>query len=234
MKIQDMNKTDRPREKALQFGLDSLSDQELICLLLGSGISGRTVQSIAEDLLQKTDSLASLHTLKPSDLMVINGIGQARALQLLAALQLSKRALKRQVYTQKIWGARDAAAWLQSEYGALAQEHFIAVFLDSQHRILFHKVLAIGTLSQAPVHPRDLFREAFACNAACILLAHNHPSQDLIPSMDDLETTQKLIEAAELCGIPVLDHLIISRTAYFSFQEHHLLDDEFESDAQTA
>lgn len=208
----------------MRLGLTALDDEELICLLLGSGTSARPVDQIARTLVEKSDHLASLLDWHPEDLMAFGGIGKAKALLIVAALELGRRALQARALRPHLICQHDIEAWFQSVFGVCLQEHFVAVFMNVKGEIIRHKVLFIGTLNQSLVHPRDVFREAFLANAASILFVHNHPSNDPTPSVADLETTRQLVEVARLCGMEVIDHLIVGQSCSFSFRQHHLLD----------
>lgn len=223
MKIKECELSARPREKAARFGLGSLSDQELLCLLLGSGTKTKPVERLAQELLDTSRNLSGLMDLQPQQLMEISGIGLAKAMMVGASLELARRSLQASAMSSPVGSLEQIIRWFQAEYGTKAQEHFAAVYIDSKGNILKHKLLFIGTLNQSIVHPRDVFREAYGCNASGVLFVHNHPSNDPCPSIADLEATQMLCQAAEVCGIDVVDHLIVGRSTVFSFRAHDLL-----------
>lgn len=224
MKIKELEKEQRPREKALRFGFDVLTNQELIALLLSSGTKKRNVFEVADDVLKETHDLTNLFDLRPSDLMTINGIREVKALQLLASVELSKRALRAQAYQTKIESPTDLIKWFEVEYGHKTQENFVAVFLDSKGCIITHKVMFIGTLNQSCIHPRNIFKEAFMQNANSVMVVHNHPSGDPHPSNADIQCTKQLKEVAKMMGIQLLDHLIVGKNSWFSFRQAQYLD----------
>lgn len=226
MKIKDYRLDDRPREKALRFGLSSLSDQELICLLIGSGTPKKDSLQIAQDLLEASDNLHSLPELTYPQLTAIEGIGPVRALLIQGALELAARCHCQKACAQMVTIANtdDVVEWFQAEYGNQKQEHFAALYLDTKGQVVRHCLLSLGTLNCSLVHPRDAFREAFLCNAASVLFVHNHPSNDPDPSDEDLEVTARLLQAAKICQIQMLDHIIVGRDSAFSFRAHQLLD----------
>lgn len=233
--MKDIKPEFRPREKALQLGIEVLNDEELLCLILGSGTPVSSVCSMAREILTATDQLSRLAEMDMSELTQIEGIGKARALGLMASVELAKRALKAKAILGQETSQDTLILWLQAEYGNAPQEYFIGIYLNPRGRVVSHKVLFKGTLDCSLIHPRDLFREAFRCNASSVLFVHNHPSQDITPSIADLHTTRNLMEAAEISGIRIQDHLIISGTEVFSFRQHHLLEkqkkmDPFDSD----
>lgn len=224
MKIKDKEKTQRPREKAIMYGMQTLTNQELLCLLIGSGTKNQDAWKIAEKLLERSDDLSLLAELDVFDLMAIEGIGKARALLIQAALELAMRSLRAKAVSQPaIRCKEDVIVWFQAQYGTQGQEHFAALFLNSKGQVIRHKVLYIGTTNCALIHPRDVFREACLANAVSIVFVHNHPSNDPTPSNEDIKSTHNLIEAARIFQIQVTDHIIVSKDASFSFAEHGLL-----------
>lgn len=231
MRIRELPREDRPREKAIAAGLDSLSDAELLCLLLGSGSPSRPVEQIACDILEKTDRLARLFAISPQQLMEVDGIGPAKALLLAACVQLGKRALERQALRPAVHNPSDLVRWLQAEYGYQPQEHFAVVCLDAKGGILCCQTVFIGTLCQSVVHPREVLRTAVLANAARLIAVHNHPSGNCSPSRADLQATKVLAAACHAAGIPLEDHIIVAAGEWYSFAEHGLLSEN--SQAQT-
>ena len=197
-----MSLDQRPREKALRQGLNSLSDLELIALILQSGSKDRSVFDIAQDVLIETEGLSQLFNMHVNSLMKIKGIREVKALQLLAGVELCKRVLKTNAYRMQIKKfLRMLFSGLKVEYGYLTQENFVCVYLDTKARIISHRVLAIGTLNEACVHPRDVFKEAYLQNAAGVICVHNHPSGDPSPSLEDINMTKQLVSIAKMNGI---------------------------------
>ena len=191
----------RPREKALRYGLESLSDLELVALILQSGNKNRSVFEIASDVLKESEGLSKLMTMHVNTLMQIQGIREVKALQLLASVELSKRVIKSKVY-----------------------HAFIALYLDTKSKLISHRVLFKGTLNESVVHPREVFKEAFLQNANSVLIAHNHPSGDCTPSKADFEVTYKMVHVAMTMGVCLVDHIIVCKNQYYSFKEHKYLD----------
>lgn len=219
MKIKELDKEQRPREKALRCGIQALSDRELLALILQSGNKNHTVYQIAEDILKVSHSLSTLFDLHASQLMEIQGIREGKALQILASVELCKRALRAQSYKKKIETAEDVVTWFEMEYGYQKQEHFIVLYLDSKGYVLSHRVLFIGTLTESCVHPRDIFKEAYLESASGFLCVHNHPSGDPSPSKADMECTKQISSIARLMGIHFTDHIIVGRNTWFSFSK---------------
>ena len=206
MKVKEMEVEQRPREKALRYGLESLSDLELVALILQSGNKNRSVFEIASDVLKESEGLSKL------------------ALQLLASVELSKRVIRSKVYHASIMRPEDVIEWFEFEYGSMPQECFIALYLDTKSKLISHRVLFKGTLNESVVHPREVFKEAFLQNANSVLLAHNHPSGDCTPSKADFEVTYKMVHVAMTMGVNLIDHIIVGQNQYYSFKEHKYLD----------
>ncbi len=225
MKIKEQNVLDRPREKAMVYGLGRLDNRELLCLLLGSGTKNCSVESLAGQVLDKTDHLRGLFSIEPEELMEIEGIGQARALMLCAAMELAKRALEARTISSPILGPDDVKLWFQATYGTQAQEHFAVLYLDVKNRLIRHRDLFVGTIDQSLIHPREIFREACLVSASSILLVHNHPSDDPVPSPADLETTRNIESAAQIHRIHLVDHIIVGQSSCFSFRRSGLLEE---------
>ena len=214
----------RPREKALRYGLESLSDLELVALILQSGNKNRSVFEIASDVLKESEGLSKLMQMHVNTLMQIQGIREVKALQLLANVELSKRVIKSKVYHASILKPEDVIEWFEFEYGVLQQECFIALYLDTKSKLIAHRVLFKGTLNESTVHPREVFKEAFLQNANSVLIAHNHPSGDCTPSQADFEVTYKMVHVAITMGVHLVDHIIVGQNQYYSFKEHKYLD----------
>ena len=214
----------RPREKALRNGLESLSDLELVALILQSGNKNRSVFEIASDVLKESEGLSKLMQMHVNTLMQIQGIREVKALQLLASVELSKRVIKSKVYHASILKPEDVIEWFEFEYGVLQQECFIALYLDTKSKLIAHRVLFKGTLNESTVHPREVFKEAFLQNANSVLIAHNHPSGDCTPSQADFEVTYKMVHVAITMGVHLVDHIIVGQNQYYSFKEHKYLD----------
>lgn len=223
MKIKEMNEEKRPREKALRFGLESLTDLELIALILQSGNKKRDVFEIAKDVLKQSEDLNKMFELSAISLMNIQGISKVKSLQLLAGIELSKRSLKAQAYQTTIQKPTDVLHWFQLEYGTLKQENFVAIYLDTKGHIILHCTLFIGTLNESSVHPREIFKKAFEVNAYSVLVLHNHPSGDPSPSTCDIEFTERLNEISNTMGIYLMDHIIVGKNRYFSFRQEEYL-----------
>jgi len=211
---------DRPREKLERLGAAALGDNELLALVLGTGSRDRDVLALANRLIEHAGGLHGFTRADVGTLRGVDGIGRARAAQVLAAVELGRRTLVRAGRERpRLNSPRELAAHLLPLYGAHAVEQFGIVMLDTKHRVIRTKIVAVGSLDTTVVHPREVFREATAASAAAIVLFHNHPSGDPTPSTDDLVLTTRLVNAGDVMGIEVVDHLILADQRYYSLVE---------------
>jgi DNA repair protein RadC len=222
-RIKDLPKNERPREKLISRGAQNLKDEELLAILLGTGVEGKNVVEVARQILRKY-SKKKLLKLTYNDLSKIKGIGPAKACIILAGQELVKRALKIQDETLPIIrSAKDVVA--QAVYlRDRTREHLMTIYLNARNEMIWKKQSTfIGTLNANLVHLREILKEALEHNAASVILVHNHPSSDPTPSKDDLEITKRLVEAGKILGIEVIDHIIIAKSKFFSFKENKLI-----------
>ncbi|MGC4081325.1 MAG: DNA repair protein RadC [Vicinamibacterales bacterium] len=212
--MKDLALDDRPREKLLRHGAAALGDNELIAIVVGSGTRGADALVIANELLKRRGGLQGLIRSSADDLALIGGIGRARAAQVIAALELGRRTLRRGPARVQLRTPQDAAAYLLPVYGGRPVEQFGLVLLDSRHRVLRTTIVASGTLNSTIVQPRDVFREAVVGLAAAVVVFHNHPSGDPSPSQEDVELTRRLRAAGVLMGVDVVDHIVLGDVRY--------------------
>jgi DNA repair protein RadC len=212
--INELYKDDKPREKLLKKGPLTLKNYELIALILGSGFKGMPVLTIAK-AIEKFLKKEGVEGITVKKLLSINGIGSAKACQLTAAFELARRHYE-SPEAVTITHSRDIAEILK-DYSTKNQEHFITVTLDGANTVIKTRVVFIGTLNRSLVHPREVFAPAFADRAASIVIAHNHPSGNKQPSLEDIEMTQKLMKAGEILGIDIIDHVILTKNGHYSF-----------------
>ena len=223
-KICDIPQNEKPREKALRYGLRCLSSAELLAIILRSGPKGSNVLDTANELLKSSNGFAGLGRLSIYELCQIRGISKVKALEIMACFEISRRAFSEKVpESDAIQRPAALVRWLQSEIGLEMQEKFMAVYLDSHNRILSWNVLFTGTINESRVYPREIFREAIVSGAVNVILVHNHPSGDPVPSMQDIALTDKLVQAGKLMGVRVIDHLIVTRTGWLSMAGESLL-----------
>ncbi len=212
--IKELPEHDRPREKMRAKGAAALTNEELVQVILGRGVKGHDVramsQKIARILEEKKGQVGE------SDLTQIHGMGEAKSYQLLAAFEIARRFAKGD--TVKITGAQDLVPLLQDIAGK-QQEHFVCISLNGANEVIEKRIVTVGLLDRSQVHPREVFADVIQDRAAAVIFAHNHPSGDLRPSDNDLRIHSQLTEAAKILGLRVLDHVIVSKKGYYSFQE---------------
>lgn len=222
--IKDFDLEDRPRERLISKGADSLSDEELLAIIIGTGTREKNVVELSREILQ-TFSYESLSDIEVSELTKIKGIKSAKASSIVASLRFGQRIAQKTIEKKitKISSSEDIYNYLKNELADKKNEYFYAILLDTKNVIISKEVISIGTLDASLVHPREAFKPAVKKSAKSIIFVHNHPSGDFSPSNDDFKTTQRLIEAGDILDIKVLDHIIIGKDGYYSFKKENLL-----------
>ena len=216
--IKDLPAHSRPREKLRERGASALTDEELVAAILGMGTAGidvRTMARLVAGLIREHKEKLSL-----DHLLAVPGMGLAKAAQILSAFELARRHLLKD--TVKITIAKDVLP-LVADIAAKSQEHFVCISLNGASEVIEKRVVSIGLLDQSPVHPREVFADVIADRAAAVIFAHNHPSGDPQPSEADRRAHERLTEAAKILGFRVLDHVIVTKKGYYSFQESGLV-----------
>ncbi len=213
-RIKDIPRQERPREKLLQSGAAALSDQELLAVLLGKGTPETDVMTLAAKLVKVIDDQGL--NVRADDLRKFDGVGDAKAALILAALEYARRRIKPE--GAKIETPADLLPHVR-HYADRKQEHFLCASINGANEILNIRVVSIGLIDRTPVHPREVFADALVDRAAAVIVAHNHPAGSLKPSTADIEITSQLKAAGVVLGISLLDHIIFNRTGYFSFLE---------------
>ena len=222
--IKELPAEERPREKLLKYGANRLSDAELLALIIRIGNRKRTAVELSQDILNYFGGLKSFNDLSTKELLVIKGVGTAKAVQIKAAVELGKR--QATLSSEKRGVIRtpgDVAQLLMPELRFLTQEVFKIILLDIKNQIITRKTISKGGLSSSIVHPREVFKEAIRHSSAAIILVHNHPSGIPEPSKDDIGITRRLIEAGRILGIDVLDHIIIGDGRFISMKEKGII-----------
>ena len=218
--VKGLNPEDRPREKLRRAGAAGLGDNELLALLLGSGTASASALAVATELLTWAGGLHALLRASHEELLRVKGLGEARAAQVLAALELGRRVMARRPAERlQVMGPGDAAAYLMPEYGSRPVEQFGVLLLDTRHRVIRPVLVSIGSQDATPVQPREVFRQAVLASATAVVLFHNHPSGDPQPSQDDVHLTLRMVAAGELMGIAIVDHVILGDGRYCSLKE---------------
>ncbi len=218
LKIKETPNNCRPREKLISKGPEALSDSELIATILGSGIKGKNVLLLARSILKKFDKINEVPDIK--ELLSIDGIGLAKACQIIASIEFSRRRFFRESIIIK--KSQDVIP-LISHIAGKKQENFLCISLNGANEVISNRIITIGLLNSSQIHPREIFADAITDRAASVILAHNHPSGQLKPSPEDIHMTSQIVESGEILGIPVLDHIIISQKGFYSFKKHDLI-----------
>lgn len=220
MKIKDLPKVDRPREKLMKYGAKKLSNAELLAIILGKGKRGENAVELAKKILKKI-SFVQLLDLQLRHFENISGIGKVKALQIISAIELGKRIITK---TTAVEILKPQDIWNElKEYRSKTKEYFIAFYLDVRNNVINKEIVSIGTLNSSLVHPREVFEPAVRNLAAQIILSHNHPSGDPSASDEDIKLTRQLIEAGKILGIEVIDHVILSKDSYLSLKEREII-----------
>ncbi|MEX5213510.1 MAG: DNA repair protein RadC [Nitrospiraceae bacterium] len=220
LRICEWPERERPRERLLRAGADSLTDAQLLAIILRVGRRQASAVEVAMDLLSRTDGLPGISRMGADALCRIPGIGPAKTAQLKAAIELGKRALAQPLSTgQPIRSSRDVFHAYAPQLRDLRHETFRLLLLDAKHALIRETVISEGTLTASLVHPREVFSVAVLESAAAVICVHNHPSGDPTPSAEDRTLTRRLQEAGEVLGIPVLDHIVIGDGRYVSFAD---------------
>ena len=215
----------RPREKMIMQGEETLSNRELLAIILRTGHKGGKLNALnlADNLLERFSGLSGLSNASFCELMKEKGIGNAKACQIRASIEMAKRILDIDYYEIAIKNSNDAYKCFRSILWEKEKECFAVLHLDTRHRVKGRYIVSTGTLDFCLCHPREIFSRAVKNNISAIIVAHNHPSGSLKPSKEDINSTNKLKQAGEIIGINILDHLIISNSGYFSFADKHLI-----------
>ncbi len=218
--IRDVPQDERPRERLLQDGPVSLSNHELLAILLRTGSKEESVLQLANRMLTQFEGLRMLKDATIEELTGMKGIGQTKAIQIMAALELGRR-ISRLQYDERyvIRSPEDGAKYVMEDMRFLSQEHFVCLYLNTKNQVLHRQTVFIGSLNASIVHPREVYKEAFKRSAASIICIHNHPSGDPTPSKEDIEVTKRLSECGKIIGIELLDHLIIGDQKFVSLKE---------------
>lgn len=223
VKIKDIPKSDRPMERLIENGVETLSNEELLAILLKTGTKGNSAKELSSLLLSKIGGIKKLTNINFEYLNKFKGIGMSKACILLSAIELSKRINKEvdTIKNVKLNNTEIVYKFYKEKIGDKKQEYFYCVYLDNQKKVLDDKLLFLGTINYSVVHPREIFKEAYLLGASALICIHNHPGGNVLPSKQDIEVTNNLVEVGKLLGIKVLDHIIISKEKYYSFLENH-------------
>lgn len=220
--IKDLPLLERPRERLIKYGADQLSNEEILSIVLKTGVKSNSVKEVSNNLLKEIKDITNLRDISINKLIKINGIGRVKAITLLAAIELGKRVYEnKEELNVKLNSSKSIYNYIKKDLIYKKQEYFYCLYLDSQKCLIEKKLLFIGTLNYASVHPREVFKNAFLLSADSIILIHNHPSNDVLPSKEDINLTKKIIEIGKISGIKVIDHIIFGNNNYYSFYENN-------------
>ena len=225
MSIKDLPNSSMPRERLIKYGAKSLSDEELLAIILRTGTKQNNVKQLAQQLLLTYDGVKNLRYLSINKAIKIKGLGKVKIVTLLASLELGKRVYETFDIESnlKVKNAEDAFKYFSRIISLDKQENFLVILLDNHKKLITYKVIFKGTINESIVHPREVFKKAFLESASSIILMHNHPSGNVYPSKTDDEITSEMAKIGEIMGIRVLDHIIVSEHKYYSYVESERL-----------
>ena len=209
---------DRPRERLRKYGPESLSNEELLSIILKTGTKNKSVKELSNNILKKINNITELKDISIYSLNEIPGIGLVKGITLKAAIELGRRVYQKNNNSKIKLNSSDLIYdYIKNRLINEKQEHFIAIYLDTKKYLIEDKLLFIGTLNNSTVHPREIFKYAYLASASSIICVHNHPSNDVLPSKEDILFTKKIVEIGKIQGINVIDHIIVGNNNYYSF-----------------
>ena len=221
LKIKDIPINERPRERLIKYGVNNLSNEELLAILLKTGCKDYNVKELSNILLKELGGIKGLKNISINSLNKIKGIGKVKSIELLSALELGKRVYYEEEKNNiKLNNTTKIFEYFKDLFINEDQENFYAIYLNTKSKLITYKLLFKGTINMSCVHPREIFKYAVLESAYSIIIMHNHPSNDTTPSIQDEEVTYSLMELGKTMGIPVVDHIIFGKDNYYSFYEH--------------
>ncbi len=218
MMLKELPKEEQPRERLMRYGIKKLTNEELLAILIRSGTKNYSVKDLAMIILKTLNNLTDLNKISIHKLSKIKGIGNVKAMSIIAALELGKRVyLSKETKDIKINNSELVYQTFKNKFKFETQEKLLAVYLDPKNKVIDYKIIFIGTVNSSTVHPREIFKEALNLSASKIIIIHNHPSGDPSPSIADILFTKQIIKTGEIMAIPLIDHLIIGHNKYSSY-----------------
>lgn len=215
--IKDLPEEEKPREKLKKYGVKNLTDEELIAIILRCGTKNMSVKDLAIKIKKEFKNLSDLSYI---ELSKIKGMGEVKAITLLAAIELGIRSTYKEDKNIKLNRPENIYEFFKNKLIHLKQENLMAIFLDNKNKLIAYKTIFIGTINMSVSHPREIFKEAMKNSSVYIILVHNHPSGDPTPSVADLKFTNQVYKTSKIIGIPLLDHIIIGNNKYYSFYDN--------------
>lgn len=215
--IKDLPEEEKPREKLKKYGVKNLTDEELIAIILRCGTKNMSVKDLAIKIKKEFKTLSDLSYI---ELSKIKGVGEVKAITLLAAIELGIRSTYKEDKNIKLNRPENIYEFFKNKLIHLKQENLMAIFLDNKNKLISYKTIFIGTINMSVSHPREIFKEAMKNSSVYIILVHNHPSGDPTPSVADLKFTNQVYKTSKIIGIPLLDHIIIGNNKYYSFYDN--------------
>ena len=220
MLIKDLPECEKPRERMLEYGVENLSNVDLLSIIIRNGVKDISVKEVAINILNNVESINDLSSLGVRELSNIKGVGPVKAITLLASIELGKRvSIKEAKANMSLSNKEKIHEVFKKFFINENQEKFLAIFLDNKKCLINYKILFIGTNNASIAHPREVFMEAIKANACAVVVMHNHPSGNVLPSEEDKNITEKLIQSGHMLGIPLLDHIITNGEEYYSFYD---------------
>lgn len=220
--IKDIPILDRPRERFIKYGVNNLSNEELLSIVLKNGYKDYSVKDISNNILKNIKDITELKYKSINELTKIKGIGKVKAITLLSCIELGKRVYQdKDNIDIKLNSSKLIYNYIKNKLKYKKQEYFYVLYLDSKKYLIDEKLLFIGTLDKSNVHPREIFKYAYLNSSKSIVLIHNHPSGDTLPSKEDILFTNNILEISKIMGITVIDHLIIGNNNYYSFYDNN-------------
>ena len=222
--IKDIPVEERPRERVINNGVESLSDSELLSIIIRCGTKDKSVKDLSLEIISMIGDISNFKDLTLNKLLSIKGIGLVKAIELISVVELSKRIYRNSDKTFiKISSCNDVFINYKDLFLGVKQELFYCLYLNNKKYVIERKLLFMGPINRSVVHPREIFKNAYLCSASGIICIHNHPSGDVTPSLEDKRLTKALVDISRIQNIPILDHVIIGEDNYFSFMEKGLL-----------
>lgn len=221
MKVKDLPLSERPRERLQEVGVENLTNEELISIILKSGNRKKSVKELSLEIIKEANGIENLKTITKERLQNIDGIGPAQSFTILSTIELGKRIFINSNSNSKVIlnSSQKIYEYMKYQLWDKKQEFFYCLYLNQKKELIERKLLFMGTINRSIVHPREIFKHAYLCSASGIVCIHNHPSGDVNPSKEDIRLTNSLVEIGGINGIPIIDHLIIGNDNYYSFYE---------------